>query len=140
MREAGIEIEGSPDPIVLYAPGVKWTIREENSHEVAETVVELNSSPLVLELRKRAPGATEITVGRGPDNDIILEEATVSRTHALFRKEPHTGMWHVVDAERHNGTFLAGVIIVPGRPMPLFERMDVIYETCQLSGLKVYPL
>ena len=25
-------------------------------------------------------------------------------------------------------------------PMPLFERMDVIYETCQLSGLKVYPL
>jgi 3-phenylpropionate/cinnamic acid dioxygenase small subunit len=25
-------------------------------------------------------------------------------------------------------------------PLPLFERMDVIYETCQLSGLKVYPL
>ncbi len=25
-------------------------------------------------------------------------------------------------------------------PQPLFERMDVIYETCRLSGLKVYPL
>jgi anthranilate 1,2-dioxygenase small subunit len=25
-------------------------------------------------------------------------------------------------------------------PMPLFERMDVIYEMCRLSGLKVYPL
>lgn len=25
-------------------------------------------------------------------------------------------------------------------PTPLFERMDVIYETCRLSGLKVYPL
>ena len=51
LREAGIEIEGSPDPIVLYAPGVKWAIREENSHEIAEAVVELESSALVLELR-----------------------------------------------------------------------------------------
>jgi 3-phenylpropionate/cinnamic acid dioxygenase small subunit len=25
-------------------------------------------------------------------------------------------------------------------PQPLFERMDVIYEMCRLSGLKVYPL
>jgi anthranilate 1,2-dioxygenase small subunit len=25
-------------------------------------------------------------------------------------------------------------------PMPLFEHMDVIYEMCRLSGLKVYPL
>ncbi|MDY7227739.1 aromatic-ring-hydroxylating dioxygenase subunit beta [Hyalangium rubrum] len=25
-------------------------------------------------------------------------------------------------------------------PAPLFERMDVIYETCRPSGLKVYPL
>ncbi len=25
-------------------------------------------------------------------------------------------------------------------PLPLFESMDVIYEMCRLSGLKVYPL
>ena len=25
-------------------------------------------------------------------------------------------------------------------PVPLFEHMDVIYEMCRLSGLKVYPL
>jgi 3-phenylpropionate/cinnamic acid dioxygenase small subunit len=25
-------------------------------------------------------------------------------------------------------------------PTPLFEHMDVIYEMCRLSGLKVYPL
>jgi 3-phenylpropionate/cinnamic acid dioxygenase small subunit len=25
-------------------------------------------------------------------------------------------------------------------PTPMFEQMDVIYETCRLSGLKVYPL
>jgi hypothetical protein len=81
--------------------------------------------PLVLELRKRAPGAEEITLGRSPDCDIVVEDATVSRLHAFFRQEPHTGMWHVVDAESHNGTFQAGVLIVPGRPAPLFERASL---------------
>lgn len=92
--------------------------------------------PLVLELRKRTPGVREITVGRGLDNDIILEEATVSRTHAMFRKEPHTGMWNVVDAESHNGTFLAGVIIVPGRPMPLFERAALRFGGVEVAFLQ----
>ena len=105
---------------------------EANTRLRRPTAVE----PLVLELRKRTMGATEITVGRGPDNDIIIEEATVSRTHALFRKEPHTGMWHVVDAESHNGTFLAGVIIVPGRPMPLFDRASLRFGGVEVSFLQ----
>ncbi len=92
--------------------------------------------PLVLELRKRTSGVAEITVGRSPDNDIVIEEATVSRTHALFRREPHTGMWHVVDAESHNGTFLAGVIIVPGRPMPLFERASLRFGGVEVAFLQ----
>jgi hypothetical protein len=92
--------------------------------------------PLVLELRKRTPGALEITVGRSPDNDIVIEDPTVSRTHALFRREPHTGMWHVVDAESHNGTFLAGVIIVPGRPMPLFERAALRFGGVEVAFLQ----
>lgn len=92
--------------------------------------------PLVLELRKRNPGAPEITVGRAPDNDIVIEDPTVSRTHALFRQEPHTGTWHVVDAESHNGTFLAGVIIVPGRPMPLFGRASLRFGGVEVAFLQ----
>jgi pSer/pThr/pTyr-binding forkhead associated (FHA) protein len=91
--------------------------------------------PLVLELRKRTPGGADITLGRAPDCDIVIEDATVSRFHASFRKEPHTGMWHVVDAESHNGTFQAGVLIVPGRPTPLFERASLRFGGVEISFL-----
>lgn len=94
------------------------------------------TEPLVLELRKRTPESTEITLGRAPDCDVVIEDATVSRLHAVFRKEPHTGMWQVVDAESHNGTFQAGVLIVPGRPTPLFERAALRFGAVEMSFLQ----
>ena len=94
--------------------------------------------PLVLELRKRTPGQADITVGRAPDCDIVLDDATVSRLHACFRQEPHTGMWHVVDSESHNGTFQAGILIVPGRPMPLFERASLRFGGVEVAFLHAH--
>ncbi|MBN1204846.1 MAG: FHA domain-containing protein [Myxococcaceae bacterium] len=116
-----------PDPHLGF---VKFTV--PNTRLRRPTPAE----PLVLELRKRAPGAAEITLGRSPDCDIVVEDPTVSRLHAFFRKEPHTGMWHVVDAESHNGTFQAGVLIVPGRPMPLFERASLRFGGVEMVFLQ----
>ena len=79
--------------------------------------------PLVFEVRPRPrEGISEVRVGRDPECDIVLSEPTVSRMHARFRREPHTGMWSVTDLGSHNGTFQDGVLIVPGRPAPLFAR------------------
>lgn len=50
-HEHGLEVEGSPDPIVLYSPGVRWTISEHGPHQTAVAHVELGGSPLMLELR-----------------------------------------------------------------------------------------
>jgi pSer/pThr/pTyr-binding forkhead associated (FHA) protein len=86
--------------------------------------------------RGRGAGLALVTLGRVPDCDIVIEDAIVSRTHALFRQEPHTGMWHVVDAESHNGTFLAGALIVPGRPMPLFERAALRFGGVEVAFLQ----
>lgn len=94
------------------------------------------AEPLVLELCKRWPEHKEITLGRSPECDIVIEDATVSRLHAVFRKEPHTGMWQVVDAESHNGTFQAGVLIVPGRPTPLFGRAALRFGAVEMSFLQ----
>jgi hypothetical protein len=94
------------------------------------------ADPLVFELRNGTPGAAEITLGRTPECDIVLEDATVSRLHASFRREPHTGMWHVVDAESHNGTYQAGVLILPGRPMPLFERASLRFGGVEMTFLQ----
>ena len=48
----------------------------------------------------------EITVGRGPDRDLVIPDSEVSRQHALFRIEnqAHT----IADLHTSNGTFVNG--------------------------------
>jgi FHA domain len=86
------------------------------------------AEPLVLEVRKRTQGATQaagINLGRTPDNDIIVEDPTVSRIHATFREEKHTGVWYLHDNSSHNGTWHNGTLLIPGRDTPLFERASL---------------
>lgn len=51
VHESGLEIEGCPDPVVLYAPGVRWTITRDGIHQTAEAEVEVGDEPVVLELK-----------------------------------------------------------------------------------------
>ncbi|MCP3139353.1 FHA domain-containing protein [Pyxidicoccus xibeiensis] len=89
--------------------------------------------PIVFVAHPRQCGASpEVTVGRGPECDIVLAEPTVSRMHARFRQEPHTGVWSVTDLGSHNGTYQNGVLICPGRPAPLFRRASL-----RLGGVEV---
>jgi FHA domain len=88
------------------------------------------AEPLVLEVRKRPQGITPpqevgIHLGRTPDSDIIVEDPTVSRIHASFHEEKHTGVWCVTDRGSHNGTWHDGTLLIPGRASPLFERASL---------------
>ncbi len=69
---------------------------------------------LVFELKKVAgsknPFAMGVTVGRIDQNDIGLEDASVSRFHAYFQQAPQG--WVICDAESKNGTFLEGRLLV----------------------------
>ncbi len=46
----------------------------------------------------------EITVGRDPNADILLDDSTVSRAHAIFRRV--NGAYSVFDAGSLNGTYV----------------------------------
>lgn len=86
------------------------------------------AEPLVLEVRKRSQLVTPaagITLGRTPDSDITVQHPTVSRAHATFNEEAQTGMWYVADGGSHNGTWQNGTLLIPGRPVPLFERASL---------------
>jgi len=50
-RDGGLEIQGTPDPIVLRSPGVDWTIRAEGEHHTAVAEVDLGGATQVFELR-----------------------------------------------------------------------------------------
>lgn len=51
VREGGIEVEDTLEPIVLHAPGIEWTLHEEGAHQTAVAEVELGDEPVVLQLR-----------------------------------------------------------------------------------------
>ncbi|MBL0694864.1 FHA domain-containing protein [Comamonas sp. JC664] len=97
------------------------------------------TEPLVLELRPRLnPAASEVTLGRGAECDLVLAEPSVSRLHARFRREPHTGLWSVTDLESERGTYQDGVLILPGRPAPLLCRSRLTVGNVELVFLQTY--
>ncbi|MBS0197245.1 MAG: trehalose-phosphatase [Planctomycetes bacterium] len=51
VREHGLEVEGSPDPILLYAPGIAWRISADGPHQTAEADITPDAAPVILELR-----------------------------------------------------------------------------------------
>ena len=64
QKEGGLVVLDSLDPVLLYAPGVKWTMTREGIHDTAEALVELGAEPVVLELRY---GAGDLRpAGRSP--------------------------------------------------------------------------
>ena len=46
----------------------------------------------------------EVSVGRDPNADILLDDSTVSRAHAVFHRV--NGTYHVTDAGSLNGTYV----------------------------------
>lgn len=65
--------------------------------------------------KPNAPGATRslrrstqvITIGRAPDNDVVVDDSAVSWHHAEIRATP-SNEYELVDLSSHNGTFLNG--------------------------------
>jgi pSer/pThr/pTyr-binding forkhead associated (FHA) protein len=74
-----------------------------------------------------------VTIGRDETNDLTFGSPTVSREHAAvtFRD----GRWYVEDRGSYNGTFLNGVRVQPGSPLPLrhADRIGIGAESVLFS-------
>ncbi|HME91437.1 MAG TPA: FHA domain-containing protein [Myxococcaceae bacterium] len=78
-----------------------------------------SGSPLVFEVKK-SPNKTNafamgITVGRTGNNDVVLEDNSVSRFHAYFQKDLKTGLWTLMDAESKNGSWIDALRLTSGK-------------------------
>ena len=62
-------------------------------------------------------------VGRGPDNDVVVDETTTSAHHLEIRRE--NGSYQIRDLNSTNGTFVNRLRVHPGQKRPL-EVNDVI--------------
>jgi pSer/pThr/pTyr-binding forkhead associated (FHA) protein len=56
-------------------------------------------------------------IGRDSENEIVLDDAMVSRYHAMLFAEPQGIV--LVDLESTNGTLLNGTLVLPDVPMPI---------------------
>jgi diguanylate cyclase (GGDEF)-like protein len=75
-----------------------------------------------------APNGTVITIGRGPDNAIVLDSETCSRRHARF--ERRGAVWWIVDNDSTNGTYVndARIKSAPLRRGDYIKVGDTIFK------------
>jgi hypothetical protein len=107
------EYTASPDATSIFQPGTfdEGGMPEEPADEHAGAVDALPAGSALLVV-KRGPNAGSrflldqdvTTAGRHPDSDIFLDDVTVSRRHAEFRRE--AGGFVVHDVGSLNGTYV----------------------------------
>lgn len=73
-----------------------------------------------------------ITIGRAPDNDIILNDSSVSRSHARLSLMPG-GRLFLVDCTSANGTWL----LHGGKAYPIRQDYITSYDTVRFGDLEI---
>ncbi|MEO6527551.1 MAG: phage tail protein [Gemmatimonadaceae bacterium] len=84
----------------------------------ASTTYTLVASLEGTELQRLEVTTTTLTIGRLPENALVLRDQAVSRRHAELRLDQGQPM--LADVGSGSGTFLRGVRLLPGQPV-LFE-------------------
>lgn len=79
--------------------------------------------------------APVVSIGQGAQNDLVLDDDSVSRSHA--RLEFRMGSWLLTDLESTNGTAIEGVRLAPGVPTPLAYASTVRFGGVQLQFREV---
>jgi pSer/pThr/pTyr-binding forkhead associated (FHA) protein len=69
-----------------------------------------------------------IRIGRGAENDVVVDHTSVSRLHARVERE--AGVYRVIDLGSTNGTSVDGVELRPWQPHPLTHG-----STIDLAGV-----
>jgi pSer/pThr/pTyr-binding forkhead associated (FHA) protein len=86
-----------------------------------------------LRADKLAPDAADVEVevgegvcriGRGTENDVVVDDPAVSRLHARVEKE--AGHYRIVDLGSTNGTAVDGVDLRPWQPQPLMHGSTIV--------------
>jgi hypothetical protein len=92
-----------------------WGDRITDVTDIGEERRKEQLGKLLFAVAKRQPVYPDmITVGRTPNNDIVLADASVSKFHAHFRVTG--GVHYLLDADSKNGTMIDEIRLVPRRP------------------------
>jgi pSer/pThr/pTyr-binding forkhead associated (FHA) protein len=72
-----------------------------------------------------------ISLGRAPDNDVQIEDKSVSRKHAMITKKGTA--FFIEDLNSKNGTFIGGMQVHPGKTFMLEEGAPIALGNVMVS-------
>ena len=99
-------------------------------HPINDSSELISKTAKVFELRKRSGSlVTDIFVGRGPTNDIVLANPSVSKSHLRFISIPQTKHHQLVDMFSSNGTYLNGKKIYPFEKHQVEDHDEISFGT-----------
>ncbi len=73
----------------------------------------------VLEKSKDNVFQRRVTMGRTTNNDIVLDDASVSRFHGWLQRDDGSGKWTLTDAGSKNGTWVQSSKLTAKKPVIL---------------------
>jgi hypothetical protein len=91
-------------------------------------------APLEVYPLNKKPGASfpdRITIGRTTNNDVVINDSSVSRLHAYVRRDGDK--WVIADAGSKNGTRLAGDELEPRKERVIGSRMEIRMGEVELT-------
>lgn len=83
------------------------------------------------------PNATQVTIGRGSENDLVIRHAAVSRSHGQFTWQD--GMHIYRDLNSANGSYINNQVVAepipisPGSILSLGESVRLVYKEAPLE-------
>ncbi len=129
-------------PVLVYEPPTEDTVDEDDEDDDYQLRTQSGLSvpsigggdPMAVVIEKTKDNAFQrrITIGRTGNNDIVLDDTSVSRFHAWIEQQ-ETQEWVLVDAGSRNGSTLGGRKIAPKAPAPLTNGLSVRIGALQLT-------
>ncbi len=82
---------------------------------------------------KESIWSSRVSVGRARNNDITIDDASVSKMHAHFIQKD--GAWMVTDAQSHNGLRINGDLIAANAPHVLAVNDQLVFGSVATTWL-----
>ena len=132
---------GLPPGLLLFTPPLGAAPPSELEEYPVRTVTNAGpptlgqDEPVVFPLLKSQGNAfgRGITVGRTGNNDVVLDDGSVSRFHAWFSRDPGDTCFLLTDAGSKNGSYVAGSRLVARKARVLEDGMRLRFGQVEVS-------
>jgi hypothetical protein len=144
LRNRGEFERGLPPALLVFSPSPAAPGPEGEEEYRLKTVTNAGAPTLgvsesvvfpVLKSRTNAFGRG-ITVGRTGNNDVVLDDGSVSRFHAWFARVEGQEGFLLTDAGSKNGSWVGGARLTPRKAVPVqdgarlrFGQVEVAFYT-----------